>query len=190
MMKRNPSLVDSCRVVILEKLIKVQKELQDITLKYNGGTNSWLNIWCPKKWYPLQCDFSAMLSPKWFDRFVLPDLITQSESLDYAIYHLDGPDELKYLDTLLKVPSIHGIQWVPGAGKDPMCSESWYPVYRKIEAAGKKIVADCSPELLLRMYNTFNPKQLFLCTTYLGELYEQFLLPEFMGGMGGKDDEE
>ncbi|MHA1673018.1 MAG: hypothetical protein ACTSYI_05270 [Promethearchaeota archaeon] len=37
--------------------------------------------------------------------------------MDYAIYHLDGPNQLPYVDDLIAEPSITGIQWVPGIGE-------------------------------------------------------------------------
>lgn len=68
-----------------------------------------MNIWCPKRRYPIQCDFSAMLSPKLFKRFVLPDILTQAEHMDYSIYHLGGPNEIPYIDDIFASPKINGI---------------------------------------------------------------------------------
>ena len=87
----------------------VYDDLQDLIDKYNLGCNSWLNVWCPKRYYTIQCDFAAMLSPKYFKRFALPDIVAQAEHMPYAIYHLDGPDALHHLDDLLAQPAITGI---------------------------------------------------------------------------------
>jgi hypothetical protein len=38
--------------------------------------------------------------------------------MDRCLYHLDGPQALRYLDRLLEIPAVHAIQWVPGAGRD------------------------------------------------------------------------
>ena len=88
-MKRRPDIIDTCRAIILEKTLKVFDDLQNIIDKYNDGCNAWLNVWSAKRWYPIQCDFCAMLNPMWFKRFALPDLKAQAAHRDYSIYHLD-----------------------------------------------------------------------------------------------------
>jgi 5-methyltetrahydrofolate--homocysteine methyltransferase len=69
--------------------------------RYDLDYNDWLGVWGPKMHYNLQCDFSAMLSPKLFRRFVLPDLRAQSAHMPYALYHLDGPNEILFIDDLI-----------------------------------------------------------------------------------------
>lgn len=187
-MKRNPEIIDTCRAIILEKLLKVYDDLQKIISQYSAGYSSWMNIWCHKPWYPIQCDFSAFLSPEWFRRFALPDIIEQANYTDYVVYHLDGPDALKHIDDLLDVDSINGIQWVPGAGKELKCSDQWMPVYKKIQAKGKNVVIDFFelPEKLTHFYKTLDPNRLFVTIIFLEYLRAKFFIPEFVGGKGGK----
>ncbi len=190
-MKRQPSIIDECRSIILEKLLKVYNALQTIIERYLDGCNSWMPIWCPKRWYPIQSDFSAMLSPKYFRRFVLADIITQAENMDYAIYHMDGPGELPHLDELLKVHSITGIQWVPGAGAEPSSNEKWFPLYKKIQAAGKNLVIDNAGETnnyATHLYKNLNPKGLFMNLIFSRKLDAAYYLPDFMGGNGAEGD--
>ena len=92
----------------------------------------------------LQSDFSYVISPKMFERFVLPDLETCCEALDYAFYHMDGKGQLVHVDALLSIPRLRGIQWVPGYGKPPC--EEWLPLLKKIRAAGKLCQVTVSPE--------------------------------------------
>jgi len=189
-MKRQPEIIDTCRAIILDKWMKVYKDLQNILDHYGDGCDSWLNVWCPRHYYPIQSDFIAMLNPKWFKRFVLPDLILQSEQLDYAIFHLDGPNALVHLDDLLKIPSIHGIQWVPGAGRDAKYSETWMPIYKKIQAAGKNLVINNFEDYkyLNHFYKELEPKGLYISTFTMDRIKAQFYLPEFIGGKGGRGD--
>lgn len=50
---------------------------------------------------------------------------------------MDGPGQLDKLDSLLQIPELKGVQWVPGAAEaDVSC---WPEVYRKIRNAGKLI---------------------------------------------------
>ncbi|MFX0180609.1 MAG: hypothetical protein ACFE78_10480 [Candidatus Hodarchaeota archaeon] len=190
-MKRCPEIIDTCRSIILEKLLKVYDDLQTIIERYVEGCNSWMPIWCPKRWYPIQSDFSALLSPKYFKRFVLPDIITQAESMDYAIYHLDGPGQLIHLDDLLTIPSITGIQWVPGAKARSVDQDKWIPIYKKIQAAGKNIVvnnAGEAPHSASQLYNKLEPKGLFMNLIFSNEINANFYLPEFIGGNEGFGD--
>ncbi len=187
-MKRNPELIDTCRAIILEKLMKVINDLQKIIQQYSDGINSWMNLWCHKPWYPLQCDFSAFLSPKWFKRFALPDIVSQAENLDYCLYHLDGPDALKHLDDVLSIPAINGVQWVPGAGRELNSDDHWMPIYKKIQAAKKNLIIDffALPEQLTHFYKTLDPKGLITTTIFMDYARARFFLPKFIGGEGGE----
>ncbi len=183
-MRRRPEIIDTCRVIILEKLLKVYDDLQNIIDGHNLGCNTWLNVWCPKRYYTMQCDFAAMLSPKYFKRFALPDLVAQAEHMDYSIYHLDGPNALPHLDDLLAQPSITGIQWVPGVGEPGMESEKWFPVYKKIQNAGKNIVIDCAPFGVTNLYKNLKPEGLFVKAPFLRKFLAKMYLPKFVNGWG------
>lgn len=190
-MKRKPEIIDTCRAIILEKLLRVYDDLQSIIEQYGDGCNSWIPIWCHKRWYPIQCDFGAMLSPKYFKRFVLPDIITQAEHMDYGIFHLDGPKLLPHLDYLLAEPSITGIQWVPGAGAEPSHDQKWMPIYKKIQAAGKNLIVDNpgeTPKSATRLYKKLDPKGLIMSLLIFSKTETAYFLPEFLGGNGAEGD--
>lgn len=102
--------------------------------------NSWMNIPSSEPWYPLQCDFSYMISPLQFEEFILPDLVRQTKNMARSIYHLDGVGEIPHLDMLLDIPELTGIQWTPGAGNEPLISEKWFPLYKKIQEKNKNLV--------------------------------------------------
>ncbi len=185
-MKRQPQIIDNCRQIILEKLLKIYDDLYAIIKKNCNGFNAWLNVWCPKSWYPTQCDFIAMLNPKWFKRFVLPDLVTQIEHMDYAIHHMDGPYQIPFLDDLLAIDHLSGIQWVPGAGRPPQGSDDWMPIYRKIQQAGKNVVIDSLPEDVPHLYKHLDPKGLYVRAGFASEISANFYLPSFIGGQDGE----
>ncbi len=108
------------------------------------GVTCWGPLWAPGRGYMLQSDFSYMISPKMFERFVLPDLEACCAAMDYAFYHLDGKGQLVHVDALLSIPRLRGIQWVPGFGKPPC--EEWLPLLKKIRDAGKLCQVTVSPE--------------------------------------------
>ncbi|MFX0133932.1 MAG: hypothetical protein ACFFDN_09825 [Candidatus Hodarchaeota archaeon] len=184
--REQPELINTCRAIILEKLLKTYDALQNIIDKYCDGCSSWQFVWCHKHWYPIQSDISAIFSPKWFKQFVLPDIVEQAAHMDYAIYHLDGPFALKFLDDLLAAPEITGIQWVPGAGQPPDGTEKWMPVYKKIQKAGKNIIMDPPPKLVPHVYKELDPKGLFARGIFLSDSLAEFYLPTFIGGFGGE----
>jgi 5-methyltetrahydrofolate--homocysteine methyltransferase len=99
------------------------------------GSSHTAPLWAPSRTFYLQCDFSYMISPKAFDRYVLPDLERCCAAMDYPLYHLDGTGALKHLDMLLSLPKLRGIQWIPGDGQPH--ADKWTDVLRRIRAAGK-----------------------------------------------------
>ena len=114
--------------------------LRQIIHQKMAGTSSWMGIWSPQRWYPLQCDFAAMLSPRLFEEFALPYLAEQCRWLDHSVYHWDGPGQIPHLDLLLDVPELDGIQWTPGEGEPGCGSPKWFPLYKRIQEQGKLLV--------------------------------------------------
>lgn len=138
-----PGRVHAARRRILEEWHHVYDRLLPVIFEKQQGMSAWMGLWCPGTWYPLQCDFAAMISPGQFEEFVLPDVIEQCTRLEYSIFHLDGPGQIPHLDMLLDVKELDGIQWVPGAG-NPACEASqWRPLYEKILGRGKNLVLQC-----------------------------------------------
>lgn len=118
-------------------------DLQVETVRRAGlPFNNWINLPSEKPWYPLQCDFSYMISPAQFEKFVLDDLVTQANHMDRSIYHLDGVGELPHVDMLLNIPNLTGIQWVPGAGQLRRRDPKWFDLYRRIQDAKKNLVLE------------------------------------------------
>ncbi|MHC4200480.1 MAG: hypothetical protein ACYSU0_10855, partial [Planctomycetota bacterium] len=63
-----------------------------------------------------QCDVSCMISPEMFDTFEVPSLAKEVAGVDASIYHLDGPEALRHLESLCAVDRLDMIQWMPGEG--------------------------------------------------------------------------
>jgi len=112
-------------------------DLDAVIRPVNPGYTAWTPILSEKPYYILQCDFGYMLGPDMFDEFVKPELAASCRKLGNAFYHLDGIGQLPHLDSLLSIPELKGVQWVPGAGQPD--TPEWPEVYRKIHAAGKSI---------------------------------------------------
>ncbi|MBU0715563.1 MAG: hypothetical protein KJ964_09445 [Verrucomicrobia bacterium] len=112
-------------------------ELNATLRPLNPGYTAWTPIYSESPYYMLQCDFAYMIGPEMFDEFIKPELAASCRRLGNAFYHLDGPGQLCHLDSLLAIPELKGVQWIPGAGQPD--ASHWPEVYRKIRAAGKLI---------------------------------------------------
>jgi len=85
----------------------------------------------------IQCDLGALLSPDAFDEFVIPGLKRQCDELDNTLFHLDGPECLVHVDSLMKISNLNALQWTPGVRNELGGSERWFDLYRKVRKADK-----------------------------------------------------
>lgn len=139
---------------LLDEPEKVGERIQEVTdvyydyydrfydaIKDEEGGNAYtvFQIWGPGRTVKLQCDFSAMMSPEDFRKYIQPSLKTQSENVDHVLYHLDGPQAIKHMDALMEIGGIDALQWTSGdAGPDGTLPD-WDVIYDKAIAAGKSI---------------------------------------------------
>lgn len=103
----------------------------------NRGGIGWAGIWAPGTHFPMQEDFSYMISNRMFKRFVFPHLMDMVDAIEYPLYHLDGVGALSHLETLLSITKLKAIQWVPGAGKESIVQ--WYPLIQRILSMRKSV---------------------------------------------------
>ena len=118
-------------------------ELQHRLMRDAGQpvTTAWLHLVGVGRYYVPSNDFSCMVSNPMFRDFFLAELTDECNFLDRAVYHLDGPDALRHLDTLLAIESLQAIQYVIGAGRGP--NNKWLHVFKKIQAAGRNLHISC-----------------------------------------------
>lgn len=131
---------------LVELLWEVHAEFTQVLSRWMEGTSSWLGVWSPKQTVTLQCDVSCMVSPAMFDEFFAPAVAAQCLQADHVIYHLDGAGALQHVDTLLALPRLHAIQWVPGAGEEGPAHPKWRPLLRRIIKAGKRVHVSVAPQ--------------------------------------------
>lgn len=133
----------------IRKLIDIQKRtipgFYDAIYKNNryGITHAWMHLWSAKHIMQIQCDFSVMISPADYKKFILPELEASTEWMDHAVYHLDGQEQIRHLDYILSVAAIRMIQWTPVAGQPP--TSNFIPVLQRIQKAGKGLVLLLQP---------------------------------------------
>ena len=95
-----------------------------------------------------------------FKEFIEPELREQTEFLDYSLYHFDGIEQIRHLDTLLSIEKLHTIQWTQVAGQPP-CTD-FIPELQKIQKAGKNILINVSPRQIEPLLQNLSPKGLCL----------------------------
>ncbi len=141
-MIERPSWVEQKVWEINQVWFKAYSRIYDI-IKLDDGSACWgaFGLWGPGKTAKVQCDASAMFSPAMFKRFVVPALTEQCEWLDYSMFHLDGHQCLCHLDHLLAIEPLDAIEWTPDPTVPGGGSPEWYPLYRRILAAGKSVQA-------------------------------------------------
>jgi len=153
--------------------IETHKYFHSLYVKKLPGDCCWLT-WAPGKTYACQCDFSTMISPKMFEEFVAPEIEELGKYLDFIVWHLDGPDEIKHLDILLNLPEIKAIQIVPGAGNPPCASSLWLPQMKKIQEK-EKLVFGCAStkEEVEILVKNLLPEKLFIgCSLPFSDVHE------------------
>jgi hypothetical protein len=131
----SPEQVDRLVQEITATWLHYYDALYEIIQQAGTGTTPWAPVWSPGRTYMLQCDFSYMISPKMFERFVMPDLAACCDQLDHGFYHLDGKGQIPHLKYLLSLERLRGIQWIPGDGAPP--PQEWLPLLQSIREGGK-----------------------------------------------------
>ena len=140
-------LVDMLEVpdIIKAKLVSSYKEyfeVYDYFVKILKEANmpiaTWLQITSQTTMYVPSNDFSCMISSEMFNEFFLEGIRDECRHYKKSIYHLDGPGALQHLDSLLEIPELNALQWVPGAGNEWVMP--WLDVFKKALKAEKSII--------------------------------------------------
>ena len=134
----------------------------DALLKENSQLSvSWMGIPTHGKMHIPSCDFSALISEKFFREFGLPILELETKSMTHNIFHIDGYGVAKHLDAILSVPEVHALQWVQGVG-DNYPIMQWVPLIKEMRSRGMPVIVDLSVEDLDNFIAVMDPRGLFL----------------------------
>jgi hypothetical protein len=121
---------------------------------------TWMPAVCRGKFHIPSNDFACMISDEIYQEVFFQEVVDETAHMDRNIFHVDGPQNLRYMDQLLTLPNIHAIQWVPGAGHDNW--RDWVPVYRKIQAAGKALLMYPPVQDLPDVFKALKPEGVWL----------------------------
>lgn len=148
-----------------------------IKLEDGSSTFGAFRLWAPGKMAKVQCDTSAMFSPRMFERFVVPALTEQCEWLDFSMFHLDGHHCIQHLDLLLAIDALDAIEWTPDPQVPSGGSPAWYALYRKILEAGKSVQAvGVEPEEVLPLLDAVGGDGLYVMTSFESEAQAETLM--------------
>lgn len=129
------------------------------------GYIDWMGVWSDKKLRTNQCDICVMFSPEMFRDFVLEDLESTYEYIERGVYHLDGEEQIRHLDILLKIDKLKVIQWVPSTRmnqpeySDPL---NWLELFKRIQDGGKSVLISTPPEKVAELLRKLDPSKVIL----------------------------
>jgi 5-methyltetrahydrofolate--homocysteine methyltransferase len=126
----------------------------------------------------LQCDFSVMMSPAMFRRWVLPALEEEAEVVKHVVYHWDGPGALIHRRDLLTSRGLHTLSFVPGAGNGEPVDH--VDLLRGFQEAGKAVHVWGTPEECKKMHRELRPDRVFYCTNTASQAEAERLLDWFI----------
>ena len=137
-MLEEPEFVEEAVQKLLPIYKQTEEELFDLVKENNQGCLLLWQLWAPKRLAQMQCDMSVMISNEMFNRFVMPELEELTSFLDYPLYHMDGMEQIRHLDSLLSLKNLRAIQWSKVDGQPR--SVEFIPVFQKMQKAGKCLV--------------------------------------------------
>ncbi len=132
-----PELIKTLCERITDDFLSVYDSFHERLSAAGMPSTTWLPVVGQGRVHVPSNDFSCMISEEAFRDLFLPGIVRECRHMDRCIYHLDGPQALRYLDLLLDIPEIQAIQWVPGAGEGDW--RKWIAVYQQIQARGKSM---------------------------------------------------
>ena len=125
-----------------------------------GSYSSFMGLWSDIPATDLQSDFSSLISPDMFNEYIYPFVREQAERFPRTVFHLDGPDMIRHLDTLMEDKNINAIQWVFGAGAGR--ATDWVDLMRRIQNGGKALYVYCEEDEVLALADALDPRGLMM----------------------------
>jgi hypothetical protein len=169
-----PEKVREADQFLMDLWIECYERFHAIIREAAEGSTFWMGLWSPGKCYAPQNDFSYMISPKMFGDIFLPTVEKQIEFLDHSIYHVDGVEAFAHVDALCRLPRLHTLQILPGAGKpSPL---NYMDVLKKVQDAGKNLHISIPASQVKQALEQLSARGLFIRTSCASESEARELL--------------
>ena len=127
-------------------------------------TATWPGIWAPGQINYWSADFSCLIGPADFEKWLVPEFTEMINLCEFSIYHLDGPDAVRHLPRIGEFEKLKGVQYTVG----PQVQDDvphWLGVAKQIQSYRKVLWLSIKPELLETVLATLDPRGLFIFTT-------------------------
>jgi hypothetical protein len=153
-----PDTVKAAVEAIYASWQKAFASLYATSLEHGAGVIHWLGLWSSRPYAVPACDFNALIGPAHFRELFLPEIAREAASAGRAVFHLDGPDAARHIDTLLEVPEIQAIQFTPGAGSPSALA--WMEMLKRIQEKGRSLLIFSPAEEVLTLAESLKPEGL------------------------------
>ena len=131
-----PEMVAGAMEQIYKEWIKTNQHILElIDPDINHGYTHWTNILSSVPYDMIQADLAFLVSNEQYDELLHPLIVRESQAFQRSMFHMDGPGFVRHLPKLLSIPTLNGIQWIPGAGAKPV--GDWPELYEQISASDK-----------------------------------------------------
>jgi hypothetical protein len=107
----------------------------------------------------LQCDFSCMMGPEMFRRWVLPALEEEAECVNHCVYHWDGPGALVHEPDLVASRGLYTLSYVPGDGHGTHAN--FIELFQRVQKGGKAVHVWGSPDEVKYVHRHVRPEKVF-----------------------------
>jgi hypothetical protein len=171
-----PEVIDRAMTDARKVFLKIWNAVRDAgRFEENGYSNSFYSM---EGAATLQCDFSYMIGPEMFRRWVLPALEEEAEIVKHAIYHWDGPGALIHTRDLVASKGLHTLAYVPGDGRGRHVD--YLELYKKVQAGGKAVAVSGTIEEIKYMHKELMPNKTMYSTGASSQSEAEALLEWFV----------
>ncbi len=179
-MMLQPELVDRLMELANEHFLEVYDDFDTLLKAHGQPSVTWMNMPVPDgRLHIPSSDFSFMISPGQFDRFILPALREEVKTMTHNVYHVDGLGVANHIDSILSVPGITAIQWVQGMGTDYPIMQH-LPLIKHMQAKGASVIVDLSQGELDEFMREVDPRGIFLWIATDNEQQEEAILKKLL----------
>lgn len=106
--------------------------------RHGAGLIHWHMLYSEAPYEIAECDLLFSVGPDIAEKVCLPDIERQSRQAPRCVFHLDGGGSARHIEALLDIPTIHAIQYTPGAGTPSALA--WLDMFRLIQAKGRSLL--------------------------------------------------
>jgi hypothetical protein len=139
--------------------VQIVREAWDAVERYQRGTVMAPGIWAPGRINYWSADFSALIGPRDFERWLVQEFATMVSACPFSLYHLDGPNAVRHLPAIAAIPGLRGIQFTPAPFQS---ADDIIPIVRRIQSHGMATWVSAAYADVERFARELDPHGLFI----------------------------